>query len=260
MKRKLAFLIVLAMIISFAPVFLPGAGRNAEAAPSLSSFFTQGTCTASVLNFRQGPSTDYPVICKLVKGQNVQILAKVGNWYACYDPKTGCCGAVSGNYLKLTGTAPAPKTTPMASPKPSPKPSAVPSVPVDTQLSQDEQTLLNLVNKARANAGAGALSADSGVMKTARLKAKDMVDNNYFSHQSPTYGSPFDMMKDFGVTFMTAGENIAGNRTVEGAFNAWMGSSGHKANILNPKFNFCGIGIVPSPTYGKILVQQFIGR
>ena len=92
------------------------------------------------------------------------------------------------------------------------------------------------------------------------MKAKDMVDNNYFSHQSPTYGSPFDMMRQFGISFKTAGENIAGNRTVEGAFKAWMNSEGHKKNILNSGFNYTGIGIVDSSKYGKMLVQQFIGK
>jgi len=92
------------------------------------------------------------------------------------------------------------------------------------------------------------------------LKAKDLVENNYFSHESPTYGSPFDMMRQFDISFRTAGENIAGNKTVEGAFKAWMNSAGHKKNILNSGFNYTGIGIVDSPKYGKILVQMFIGR
>ena len=87
-----------------------------------------------------------------------------------------------------------------------------------------------------------------------------MVENNYFSHQSPTYGSPFDMMRQFNNAFNSAGENIAGNQTVEGAFKAWMGSEGHKKNILNSNFNYTGIGIETSNTYGKIVVQQFIGR
>ena len=87
-----------------------------------------------------------------------------------------------------------------------------------------------------------------------------MVANNYFSHTSPTYGSPFDMLKNFKVSYRTAGENIAGNATNSGAVNAWMNSSGHKANILNNSFNYTGIGVVKSPKYGKIYVQMFIGK
>ena len=94
----------------------------------------------------------------------------------------------------------------------------------------------------------------------ARIKAQDMVNSGYFSHTSPTYGSPFDMLKSFKVSYRTAGENIAGNSTNTGAVNAWMNSEGHKANILNNSYNYTGIAVVSSPKYGKIYVQMFIGR
>ena len=87
-----------------------------------------------------------------------------------------------------------------------------------------------------------------------------MVSNNYFSHTSPTYGSPFDMLKSYKVSYKTAGENIAGNSSNSGAVNAWMNSSGHRANILNSSFTYTGIGVVSSPKYGKIYVQMFIGK
>ena len=86
-----------------------------------------------------------------------------------------------------------------------------------------------------------------------------MVDNNYFSHTSPIYGSPFDMMKKFGISYKTA-ENIAGNSSNSGAVNAWMNSEGHRANILNSSFIYTGIGVVKSPKYGKIYVKMFIGK
>ena len=94
----------------------------------------------------------------------------------------------------------------------------------------------------------------------AREKARDMVSNNYFSHTSPTYGSPFEMMKKYGISYKTAGENIAGNSSNSGAVNAWMNSEGHRANILNSSFNYTGLGVVNSSRYGKIYVQMFIGR
>ena len=87
-----------------------------------------------------------------------------------------------------------------------------------------------------------------------------MVDNNYFAHESPTYGSPFNMLKSFKISYKTAGENIAGNSSNQGAVNAWMNSSGHKANILNSSYNYTGIGVVSSNKYGKIYVQIFVGR
>lgn len=83
---------------------------------------------------------------------------------------------------------------------------------------------------------------------------------NYFSHQSPTYGSPFDMLKSFKISYKSAGENIAANSSNSGAVNAWMNSSGHRANILSSNYNYTGIGVVSSSKYGKIYVQQFIGK
>lgn len=105
-----------------------------------------------------------------------------------------------------------------------------------------------------------ALKVDTGLQKVAKEKAKDLVNNNYFAHNSPTYGSPFDMMKSFGVSYKTAGENLAGNSTAPKAVNAWMNSEGHRANILNGSFNYTGIGVVESPKYGRVYVQMFIGR
>ena len=104
------------------------------------------------------------------------------------------------------------------------------------------------------------MKIDSGALQVARVKAQDMVDNNYFSHNSPIYGSPFDMLKSFKVSYKTAGENIAGNSSNSAAVNAWMNSSGHKANILNSSFNYTGIGVVTGSKYGKIYVQMFIGK
>lgn len=87
-----------------------------------------------------------------------------------------------------------------------------------------------------------------------------MVDNNYFSHDSPIYGSPFTMLKNFKISYKTAGENIAGNSSNSAAVKAWMNSSGHKANILNSSFNYTGLGVVKSNRYGKIYVQLFIRK
>lgn len=241
--------------------------------------FINGVVTASELNVRQGPAQKFPVVCVLKKGQSVKVFGKITGWYAVYEPGAGCVGAVSSDYVKMTGAmgkapakapakspAKAPAKAPVQKQTPAKKPVAQnPAPPANNQgetqgATKEDQTLLNLVNKARADAGVGSLSFDMELMKVARLKAKDMVDNNYFAHQSPTYGSPFDMMRQFGISFKTAGENIAGNQTVEGAFDAWMKSEGHRKNILNGNFNYCGFGIVTSPTYGKVLVQQFIGK
>lgn len=129
-----------------------------------------------------------------------------------------------------------------------------------SNMNSDEKEVFDLINKQRTNNGLAALKNDSEVQRVARIKAQDMVDNNYFSHTSPTYGSPFDMLKSFKISYKTAGENIAGNSSNSSAVTAWMNSSGHKANILNSNFNYTGIGVVSSPKYGKMYVQLFIGK
>lgn len=269
MNRKIVYLVVLTLVLT-AVLGFTSVDTKVSAAPYFQrAEFVDGVVTAAQLNVRQGPDTKYPVVCVLTKGAKVKVFGMLGDWYAVYDTAKGCVGSAYSKYIwvdefmktpaKTTTPAPVPKTTPVPKATPAPSPTTGKTT-TPSGISTDEQTLLDLVNKARADAGAGPLAFDSGLVNTARLKAKDMVDNNYFSHQSPTYGSPFDMMKQFGVSFKTAGENIAGNQTVEAAFKAWMGSEGHKKNILNSSFNYTGIGIVDSPTYGKILVQQFIGR
>jgi uncharacterized YkwD family protein len=127
-------------------------------------------------------------------------------------------------------------------------------------MSSDESRILQLVNAERAKAGAKALSSSSDCTKLARMKSQDMVDNNYFSHQSPTYGSPFDMLKSNNVSYMYAGENIAMNQSAEAAFKAWMNSEGHRKNILNPNFTELGVGIAPKGNGSYIYTQLFIGR
>ncbi|PYZ94734.1 serine protease [Salipaludibacillus keqinensis] len=106
-----------------------------------------------------------------------------------------------------------------------------------------EAEVVRLVNEERANHGLQPLESSSEVQNVAHAKSKDMVDNNYFSHTSPTYGSPFEMLDTYGVEYRTAGENIAqGQRSPEAVVNAWMNSQGHRENILNRNFSKIGVG------------------
>ncbi|MCX7748340.1 MAG: CAP domain-containing protein [Clostridia bacterium] len=269
MKRKIIYLVVVSLIFSVLSGFVGFESKTVSAAPAPTFQrvnFIDAVVMASYLNVRQGPSEASQIVCVLKKGQKVKIFGKIADWYAVYEPGGKCVGTVKSEYVKALGVAKAPtpttkvpsKTT--APPKTLPKPQPSGMNKPATGVTQEEQTLLDLCNKARAEAGVGPLQFDMELMKVAKAKAQDMVNNNYFSHQSPTYGSPFDMMRQFGVSFRTAGENIAGNQSVEGAFKAWMNSEGHRKNILSGNFNYVGFGIVSSPTYGKVLVQQFIGR
>jgi uncharacterized YkwD family protein len=99
---------------------------------------------------------------------------------------------------------------------------------------------------------------DWELQRVARTKACDMAQKGYFSHTSPTYGSPFDMMKQFGISYRTAGENIAqGQRTPQEVMQSWMNSSGHRANILKSDFTHIGVGYCEQ---GNQWVQMFIGK
>lgn len=119
-----------------------------------------------------------------------------------------------------------------------------------TQVSAFEQKVVDLTNDERAKQGLPALKLDTNLSKVARAKSEDMKAKSYFSHTSPTYGSPFDMMKQFGISYRSAGENIAmGQRSPEEVVQAWMNSEGHRANILNTSFTHIGVGYVESGNY-----------
>jgi len=135
-----------------------------------------------------------------------------------------------------------------------------PKAPTPSALNTDELLLLKLVNQERTSRKLAALNIELPLSKVAEVKSQDMANNEYFSHQSPTYGSPFEMMKQFGIVYQTAGENIACNQTVEAAHKALMESTGHRENILSTQFTHIGIGIVNGGPCGKMLTQQFIGK
>lgn len=194
--------------------------------------------------------TQYKVIATVKKNEYIRVFAGVGDWYI-VQVEGDYIGAVSKKYIKAvypnssgtgsTGSSDGQTTT-------------------TGSMSADEKETFDLVNQQRINNGLQALKVDEEVQRVARIKAQDMVDNNYFSHNSPTYGSPFDMLNSFKISYRSAGENIAGNSSNSAAVTAWMNSSGHRANILNGSFNYTGVGVVKSSKYGKIYVQVFVGK
>lgn len=126
-----------------------------------------------------------------------------------------------------------------------------------SQAGTEAQEILRLVNQQRAQNGLAALTLSEKLCELATLKAEDMVANGYFDHTSPTYGTPFAMMKQFGVSYSSAGENIAaGQRTPEEVMDAWMNSSGHRANILSANYTELGVGIAVG-SRGIYWVQLF---
>ena len=215
--------------------------------------FSTGLVTATTLNVRSGPGTGYKVVATVKKNEYIRVFAGVGDWYI-VQVEGDYVGAVSKKYVKAIY----PNSNNSGNTENNTGNSS--GTQISSNMNSDEKEVFNLINQQRTNNGLSALKVDSEVQRVARIKAEDMVTNNHFSHTSPTYGSPFDMLKSFKISYKTAGENIAANSSNSGAVNAWMNSSGHKANILNSSFNYTGIGVVNSYKYGKIFVQMFIGK
>jgi uncharacterized YkwD family protein len=120
------------------------------------------------------------------------------------------------------------------------------------------EEVLRLVNNERSKNGLQPLTLSQKLTSIANVKAADMRDRNYFDHTSPTYGSPFEMLQHFGVTYTAAGENIAaGQKNAEAVMRDWLNSSGHRANILNKEYKELGVGYVSGGSYGTYWVQLF---
>ena len=122
-----------------------------------------------------------------------------------------------------------------------------------------ENKVFELVNIQRVSNGVQPLAYNWQLARVARYKSTDMATKGYFSHTSPTYGSPFVMMENFGLSFSSAGENIAyGQMTPEDVMNAWMNSPGHRANILGANFTQIGVGYCTNSNGVPYWTQQFI--
>jgi len=122
-----------------------------------------------------------------------------------------------------------------------------------------ETEVVRLVNVERARAGLPALTQNWELSRVARYKSQDFINRNYFSHDSPTYGSPFDMLRSFGILFSAAAENIArGQSSPATVMNSWMGSAGHRANILSSLYNKIGVGVARDSRGTLFWTQMFI--
>ena len=138
-------------------------------------------------------------------------------------------------------------------------PNQVLNIPLmDESMTSFEQQVIDLTNEKRASRGLKPLNANWELSRVARYKSQDMANNKYFSHTSPTYGSPFNMIKNFGIKYRSAGENIAyGQRTPAQVVNSWWNSAGHRANMLNANYTDIGVGYVAN---GNYWTQMFIQK
>lgn len=259
MKKKVALALVFCIIVTAMIVVTGFSATNPKEEEGIFQrvSFTDAQISASDVNLREGTSLEHKVTCTLDKGTDVKVLGKLGNWYAVYVPSKETVGVTDSKYIKAAGEANASNNATAITAKVAAAAKAIISVP---SINKDEQAMLERINEARKDAGLENLQIDSSLQKVAKIKAKDMAENEYFSHKSPTYGSPFDLMRRNGVTFKSAGENISGNESYDAAAKAWMDSDNHKANILNGNYNYVGIGIADDKTYGKIFVTEFIEK
>lgn len=197
----------------------------------------------------------------LLQSNFKQWIPQMTQWYGWNQPYAG--------FQQQQPTAPQPKAPVQQPVQQAPVQPKAPAnnqaqQPVATPVQQGQQNdqasafakeVADLVNQERAKAGLAPLQFDAALSKVATAKAADMAQNNYFDHNSPTYGSPFDMMKQFGISYMTAGENIAmGQQSPQEVMSQWMNSEGHRQNIMNGSFTKIGVGYV-----NGYWVQSFIG-
>jgi uncharacterized protein YkwD len=165
-----------------------------------------------------------------------------------------------GTVVIQPGSQPAPSPTPAPTPTPPvPTPTPVPAPqPAPAGLTANETALYNLINSDRANAGVAPVSINMNAVAAARAKAQDMIANNYFGHQSPTYGSPGQLLTRYGVSYRSYGENIAMVQNVYIADASFLTSTaGHREIMLDPKYNQVGVGVIPRGSY-VVVVEEFI--
>ena len=208
--------------------------------------YNLGIVNTDYLNMRSGSNINFDAIDLLTKNEYVRIFGRINDWYIVQNEEDKI-GTVHVNYI-----------TPVQEEKASATNTEI--IKENSLLTEDENYLLELINAERRKHNLNDLKIDKELQNIAILKANDLVNNNYFSHTSKTYGSPFDMLKQYNISYKTASENIAGNPNIDAALSSWLNSESHKKNILSNDYNYTGLAIVDSIAYGNIIVQFFIGR
>lgn len=210
-----------------------------------------GKVTANSLKIRAGLSTENDYIGLLEKDDIVHIYGKVDDWYI-IKTENNLVGAVFSEYIE--GSYETAETVATSSNV------EIAETASSFTLSQDEQIFFNLINNQRIENDLPEFQIDETLLNLARLKAQDIVDNQYFSHTSPTFGTFFEMLQNHNVSYSKASENIARNINADGAIESFMNSESHRNNILSQDFNYTGIAVVNSSNWGKIFVEIFVAR
>ena len=179
-------------------------------------------------------------------------------------PSVTCAPAVSAKPSATAKPSETPKPAETRKPANTPVPAATPNLPSGEptakpgdaiEITEFEMEVIRLTNEIREENGLNPLNTNENLTRVARAKSEDMRDKGYFSHTSPTYGSPFEMMRTFGIRYSSAGENIArGYKSPRAVVDAWMNSSSHRANILGTSYSEIGIGYVESGHYWTMML------
>lgn len=277
-RNKFKILGISLLIIIFFGIFSKSLGVEEQDVD-----FKTGKVNVECLNVRCGPGVQYKKIGKIYKDDYIEVFTQLGDWYV-IKTEDNLVGTVSVKYIdsvsKQEFLEEEEKNTLGEQQVSNINNQEAKNLDIDenkeeqeiilevanieysnsSSLTEEEQEFLNLVNANRENNGLSKLEIDDEIQNVARLKAQDLVDNNYFSHTSSKYGDMPAMLLDFNIAYKTVGENIAGNNNLAGAVEAWMNSDNHRANILSTDYNYTGIAVVESELYGRIFVQIFVGK
>jgi len=207
----------------------------------------EGEIIADRLNVRTGPGITYPVITSQGKYTKLRILGSLKNWLVVLMPDDSV-GMVFGQYVRPVE----PEIDEYESPAMEDTPP-----PAEFTISESERLLL-LINHYRHGLGLIPYISDERLSEAARLKALDMVENKYFSHSSPVYGTPFTMLRSMGVFYKTASADLAHTADVSEAFEKMADSLVYRANLVSKRYTNIGIATADDPDEaGKIFIVLF---
>lgn len=210
-----------------------------------------GKVSAESLKVRSGLSTENSYIGLLSKNDIVHIYGKIDDWYI-IKTENNLVGAVFTDYIENVDET---NNTIQTSAN-----VEIAETISTITLSQDEQIFFNLINNKRIENNLPELKIDETLLNLARLKANDIVENKYFSHTSPKFGTLFEMLQNNNISYSKASENIARNINADSAIESLMNSESHKKNILSENFNYTGISVTNCKDYGKVFVEIFVAK
>ncbi|MDR1538259.1 MAG: CAP domain-containing protein [Clostridiales bacterium] len=224
-------------------------GAQSKKAEFASTLEREAVVEAATLNVRTGPGMTYPIIGAEKKGAALEIIGAMGNWYL-VKRRDDSIGMVSSRYVRVTKIEEADVKE---------GDDAGEELSGGVQAGADEELLFRLVNEERVKGSLEPFEWDERLNKAAQTKLEDMLRENYFGHNSPNYGTPFSMLKQLGITYKTASENLSKDKSVELGYEKMMGSLSHRANMMSMRFNKMGVAVgEPDDGGKKAIVQIFI--